>query len=190
VRQNFDPVVLQALRGPDELLKEKSKRAFLRGPEWDATRTGFCAALVDSTAVVFHIWLYKLSPQRAEQVRALPQESLKALADFIAWLVLFCFRLANEVKPETNSVVLTFYLELFPQRLGFTRAGRNFFEDAHTQIAALNQEDLDSMTEEERWTVKHLTFLRPTAVALEGSPGLERWTNRSLSTCRRTWVLR
>jgi hypothetical protein len=166
VRQNFDPVVLRALRGPDELLKEKSKRAFLRGPEWDATRTGFCAALVDSTAVVFHIWLGKLNQQRAEQVRALPEDSLKALADFIAWLVLFCFRLANEVKPETNSVVLTFYLELFPQRLGFTRAGRNFFEDAHTQIAPLNQEDLNNMSEEERWTVEHLTFLRPTVAAL------------------------
>lgn len=166
VRQNFDPVVLEALRGPDELLKEKSKRAFLRSPAWDVTRTGFCAALIDSTAVVFHIWLGKLSPQRAEQVRALPQDSLKTLADFIAWLVLFCFRLANEITPETNSVVLTFYDELFPERLGFRRTGLDFFRDADAQMPALNQVDLDSMSEAERWTVEHLPFLRPTIATL------------------------
>lgn len=105
MRQNFDPIVLQALHGPDELLKAKSKRAFLRGLEWNATRTSFCAALVDSPAVVFHIWLGKLSQERAEQVRAFPQDALKALADFIAWLVLFCYRLANEVnqRPTTSS---------------------------------------------------------------------------------------
>jgi len=125
-----------------------------------------------STAVRFQYLAWEAQPTARGASSSLTGRLSEALADFIAWLVLFCFRLANEVKPETNSVVLTFYANC-SRTPWLTRAGLDFFEDAHTQNRLAESDRPDGMSEEERSTVEHLTFLRPTVATLASSPGLE-----------------